>query len=322
MGQEIRALAGLPEPGEPVFYPKVGHCIYRGVTEDRVAPGTQLLELEDLEEGSRILIPLPRVPQLNLRPAGTAFQEIQEVLAAEFEEPLEDEDERHKLVETLITDGSPRALAQSLKRLHLLRQTTGLSREEEQTRKKIRSWLAAEVSISKDCTRAEAQAFMTRILQETMAEHEKKEKEEAKERRRAAREQKKAEEAAAEALAAGASNVADVFGPPVGTEEVEHAGQPVQAESAAAVPDDDHDHAHEPESTEPIETAEQAKLAEQVQGAEPGDRVEPVEPAEPVESAAHTDVVPPKTSDGTPDTAPETSEGTPPRRTEEESPPR
>jgi RNA polymerase-interacting CarD/CdnL/TRCF family regulator len=215
VGEDNAVLAELPEPGEPVFYPKVGHCIYRGVTEDRVAPGTQLLELEDLEEGSRILIPLPRVPELNLRAAGTAFQDIQEVLAAEFEDPIEDEDERHKLIETLITDGSPRSLALSLKRLHLLRQTTGLSREEEQTRKKVRSWLAAEVSISRDSTRAEAQAFMTRILQETMAGHEKKEKEEAKERRRAAREQKKAQEAAADALVAGGPNVADVFGPPL-----------------------------------------------------------------------------------------------------------
>ena len=246
MGEDISVLAELPEPGEPVFYPKVGHCIYRGITEDRVAPGTQLLELEDLEEGSRILIPLPRVPQLNLRPAGTAFQEIQEVLAAEFEDPIEDEDERHKLVDALITDGSPRALAQSLKRLHLLRQTTGLSREEEQTRKKIRSWLAAEVSISKECTRAEAQAFMTRILQETMAEHEKKEKEEAKERRRAAREQKKAQEAAAEALADASNVAADVFGPRVRTEEVEHAEQ---VEQAAAAPNHDHGHDREPPGT-------------------------------------------------------------------------
>jgi hypothetical protein len=184
-------------------------------------------------------------------------------------------------------------LAQSLKILHLLRQTTGLSREEEQTRKKIRSWLAAEVSISRDCTRAEAQAFMTRILQETMAEHQKKEKEEAKERRRVARELKKAQEAAAEALAAGASNVADVFGPPVGTEEVEHA-EPKEAAQH-----------HEPESTEPIETAETA---------EPGDR------AEPVESAGHTGVVQAKTPPGTPDVAPENNEDTP-TRAEEESPP-
>jgi len=219
VGEDSSVLAKLPEPGEPVFYPKVGHCVYRGVTEDRVAPGTQLLELEDLEEGSRILIPLARVPELNLRAAGTAFQEIQDVLAAEFEEPIEEEDERHRLIETLITDGSPRSLALSLKRLHLLRQTTGLSREEEQTRKKVRSWLAAEVSISRDSTRAEAQAFMTRILQETMAGHEKKEKEEAKERRRAAREQKKAQEAAAEAVIAGGPNVADVFGPPLVPED-------------------------------------------------------------------------------------------------------
>lgn len=210
MSQEHPALEGLPEPGEPVFYPKVGHCIYRGVTEDRVAPGTKLLELEDLEEGSRILIPLERVPQLNLRPAGTALEEIKEVLSADFEEPLEDEGERHELIESLISDGSPRALAQSLKRLHLLRQSSGLSREEEQTRKKIRSWLAAEVSLSRECTRAEAQAFMTRVLQESMAQHEKKEKEEAKERRRAAREQKKAEEAEA---ATPAENPMDaVFG--------------------------------------------------------------------------------------------------------------
>ena len=195
MAQDNPVLAGLPEPGEPVFYPKVGHCIYRGVTEDRAAPGTELLELEDLEEGSRILIPLARIPQLNLRPAGTAFEEIKRVLSSEFEEPIEDEDERHALTERLIVDGSPEALSRALKQLHLLRQTEGLGREEEQTRKKIRSWLAAEVSISRECTRAEAQAFMTRVLQESLAEHERKEKEEAKQRRRAARQQRKAEEA-------------------------------------------------------------------------------------------------------------------------------
>ena len=195
MAQENPALLGLPEPGEPVFYPKLGHCIYRGVTQDRAAPGTELLELEDLEEGSRILIPLARVPQLNLRPAGRASEEIKRVLSSEFEEPIEDEDERHALTEQLIVDGSPEALSRALKQLHLLRQTEGLDREEELTRKKIRSWLAAEVSLSRDCTRAEAQAFMTRVLQESLAEHERKEKEEAKERRRAARQQRKAEEA-------------------------------------------------------------------------------------------------------------------------------
>ncbi len=202
MAQENPALLGLPEPGEPVFYPKLGHCIYRGVTQDRAAPGTELLELEDLEEGSRILIPLARVPQLNLRPAGRASEEIKRVLSSEFEEPIEDEDERHALTEQLIVDGSPEALSRALKQLHLLRQTEGLDREEELTRKKIRSWLAAEVSLSRDCTRAEAQAFMTRVLQESLAEHERKEKEEAKERRRAARQQRKAEEASsADALA-------------------------------------------------------------------------------------------------------------------------
>jgi len=163
----------------------------------------KLLELEDMEEGSRILIPLARVPQLNLRPAGTSLEEIRGVLSSEFEQPPEDEDEneRRALIEKLITDGSPVALARALKRLHLLRQTEGLDREQEQMRKKVRSWLAAEISIAKECTRAESQAFMTRILQETVATHEQKEKEEAKERRRAAREQKKAEAALAEEAA-------------------------------------------------------------------------------------------------------------------------
>ena len=237
MGQDTPPLAGLPEPGEPVFYPKVGHCIYRGVTEDRGAPGTELLELEDLEEGSRILIPLGRVPELNLRSAGKDLDEIKQVLSAEFEETLEDDDERHQLIEKLIVDGSPRALALSLKRLHLLRQTTGLTREEELTRKKIRSWLAAEVSISKECTRAEAQAFMTRALQDSMAEHEKKEKEEAKIRRRAAREQKKADEAAAAARAEEA--LRPVFStpePPVTPEKTDEP-EPAAADSAPASAD-------------------------------------------------------------------------------------
>ncbi len=205
MGGDEATVAGLPEPGESIFYPKVGHCIFRGVIEDRVAPGTKLAELEDMEEGSRILIPLARVPELNLRPAGGGLDAIKEELSAQFEEPFSDEEDRHQLIEQLITEGSPRSLARALKRLHFLRQTTGLSREEEQTRKKVRSWLAAEVALSKECTRAEAQAFMTRLLQDAMSAHRLKEKEEAKERRRAAKEQKKAESAAAKAESAAAA---------------------------------------------------------------------------------------------------------------------
>ena len=206
-------LAGLPEPGEPVFYPKVGHCVYRGLTEDRAAPGKKLVELEDLEEGSRILIPTERVPKLGLRPAGRKLEEIQAELSAEFEQPLEEEQQLEELIEDLVSEGSPRALAKGLKRLHLLRQTTGLSREEEQTRRKIRSWLAAEVALSKDCTRAEAQALITRILQEAMNAHRRKEREEAKERRRQVKAQKAAEDAAAlraeeEAVSSTAAGVA------------------------------------------------------------------------------------------------------------------
>jgi len=189
------ALVGLPDPGEPVFYPRVGHCVYRGLTEDRAAPGKKLVELEDLEEGSRILIPMERVPKLRLRPAGRALEEIQQELSSQFEQPSDDEENLGSLIEELVTDGSPRNLAKGLKRLHLRRQTTGLSREEEQTRRKIRSWLAAEVAISKDCTRAEAQAFITRILQDAMSAHRQKEREEAKERRRQVKAQKAADAA-------------------------------------------------------------------------------------------------------------------------------
>lgn len=196
MEQDAPGKTQLPEPGRPVFYPKVGHCIYRGTTADPAAPGTELLELEDMEEGSRILIPMERVPSLGLRPAGAELEEIKEELGAEFEQPLESDDERHRLVDELVAEGTPRSLARALKRLYLIRQTAGLSREEEQVRRKIRSWLAAEVALSKDCTRAEAQALITRALQETMAAHRKKEKEEAKERRRAAKAQRLAEEEA------------------------------------------------------------------------------------------------------------------------------
>jgi RNA polymerase-interacting CarD/CdnL/TRCF family regulator len=202
LGGDEATLARLPKPGEPIFYPKVGHCVFRGVTEDPAAPGAKLVELEDIEEGSRILVPLARVPELNLRPAGMAMQAIQEELSSKFEEAIPEDADRHRVIEVLITEGSPGSLARALKRLHFLRQTTGLSREEEQTRKKIRSWLAAEVSISKECTRAEAQAFMTRVLQDAMSAHKLKEKEDAKERRRAAKEQKKSDGVAAAAAVA------------------------------------------------------------------------------------------------------------------------
>lgn len=196
VGQEAPANSGLAEPGRPVFYPKVGHCIYRGIVEDPAAPGTKLVELEDIEEGSRILVPMERVPNLGLRPAGAFLDEIKEELSSQFEPPLESEEARQALVQELINEGSPRGLAKALKRLHLARQS-GLSRDEEKTRRKIRSWLAAEVALGRDCTRAEAQALITRILQETMAAHRRKEREEAKERRRVAKAE--AEREAAEA---------------------------------------------------------------------------------------------------------------------------
>jgi CarD family transcriptional regulator len=195
VGELNHAETELTEPGRPVFYPKVGHCLYRGIVEDNAVPGLKLLELEDIEEGSRILVPVDHVPKLGLRPAGSALEEIREELSKEFEAPLETDEERGQLIEELVSEGSARGLAKALKRLHLIRQTQGLSREEEQTRRRIRSWLAAEVALARDCTRAEAQALITRILQEAMATHRKKEKEEAKERRRAAKAaEKKADE--------------------------------------------------------------------------------------------------------------------------------
>ena len=162
-------------------------------------PGVKMLEMEDIEEGSRILVPLDRVPKLGLRPAGASLEEIREELSVEFEVQLEEEQERQKLIDELITEGTPRGLAKALKRLHLVRQTQGLSPEEEHIRRKIRSWIAAEVALARDCTRAEAQALITRILQETMSAHRKKEKEEAKERRRAAKAAEVQENASKEA---------------------------------------------------------------------------------------------------------------------------
>ena len=221
MGGDEATLARLPKPGEPIFYPRVGHCIFRGVIEDPAAPGAKLVELEDIEEGSRILVPLSRVPELNLRPAGMAMQAVQEELSAEFEGPLPEDADRHRVIEELISEGSPRSLARALKRLHFLRQTTGLAREEEQTRKKIRSWLAAEVSIGKECTRAEAQAFMTRVLQDAMSAHKLKEKEEAKERRRAAKELKKSDAVAAVVATPAVQAVQAVQGRPASHESTE-----------------------------------------------------------------------------------------------------
>jgi len=221
LGGDEATLARLPKPGEPIFYPRVGHCIFRGVIEDPAAPGTKLVELEDIEEGSRILVPLSRVPELNLRPAGMAMEAVQEELSAEFEVPLPEDADRHRVIEELISEGSPRSLARALKRLHFLRQTTGLAREEEQTRKKIRSWLAAEVSIGKECTRAEAQAFMTRVLQDAMSAHKLKEKEEAKERRRAAKELKKSDAVAAVVATPAVQAVQAVQGRPASHESTE-----------------------------------------------------------------------------------------------------
>ena len=225
-------LAGLPEPGEPVFYPKVGHCVFRGVIEDRVAPGARLLELEDVEEGSRILIPLDRIPELHLRAAGDSLEAIQEELSSKFEEPMEGDEARHGKIDELVSEGSPRNLARALKRLHFLRQESGLSREDEQTRKKIRGWLAAEVAISKDCTRAEAQAFLTRALQDAMSEHKQREKEEAKERRRAVKEQKKADARAA-AAADAAAEAAEAKAK-VAAAEAEARAEAAEAEAKAA----------------------------------------------------------------------------------------
>ena len=187
---EKNDLTDFPQPGEPVFYPKVGHCVYLGQTKNSNIPGVQLLELESLDGGARLLVPIDKVTQLKLRNAGKSMDEIQNILSSEFEEPLEDENELQKLIDILIIEGTPRSLCLLLKRLHLANHQESLSRENEKVRKKIRSWLATEVSIEKGCTRIEAQALMTRLLQQAVAEYKLKEKRESQERRRALREQK------------------------------------------------------------------------------------------------------------------------------------
>jgi RNA polymerase-interacting CarD/CdnL/TRCF family regulator len=287
--QDDPALGGLPAPGEPVFYPKVGHCVYRGVTEDRAAPGKKLVELEDLEEGSRILIPTERVPNLGLRPAGRSLDEIQQELSSEFEPSSEDAGELD--IDALINDGSPRNLAKGLKRLHLLRQTTGLSREEEQTRRKIRSWLAAEVALSKDCTRAEAQAFITRILQETMNAHRRKEREEAKERRRQVKAQKAAEDAGTQ-QGSLSGTLLDQPGPPLPERVVDESE--ASAEPPEPVEATSEEHASSPNEAAPSSDTEETDTAVQVPPVEPPlqnllEEASPEEDSEPTESAAPTE---------------------------------
>ncbi|MGH9461934.1 MAG: hypothetical protein ACRD1X_11995 [Vicinamibacteria bacterium] len=294
MHQDDPALGGLPAPGEAVFYPKVGHCVYRGVTEDRAAPGKKLVELEDLEEGSRILIPTERVPNLGLRPAGRSLDEIQQELSSEFEPTSPTpEDEGELDIEALINDGSPRNLAKGLKRLHLLRQTTGLSREEEQTRRKIRSWLAAEVALSRDCTRAEAQAFITRILQETMNAHRRKEREEAKERRRQVKAQKAAEDAGAQLGSLSRTDL-DQPGLPLAEPIVDESeASTATPESVEATSDE---HAASPTETAPSsDTGETDPAAAHVPPAEPPllqnlqEEASADEDSEPTEGAAPTE---------------------------------
>ena len=295
MHQDDPALGGLPAPGEPVFYPKVGHCVYRGVTEDRAAPGKKLVELEDLEEGSRILIPTERLHNLRLRPAGRSLEEIQQELSSEFEPtsptPPTPEDKGDLDIEALINDGSPRNLAKGLKRLHLLRQTTGLSREEEQTRRKIRSWLAAEVALSKDCTRAEAQAFITRILQEAMNAHRRKEREVAKERRRQVKAQKAAED---DTTQQGSLSGTDLDQPGLPPAEPIVDESEVSTAPPESVEPTSEEYATSPNEAVSTSDTEEPDTATHVPAAEPPlqnlqEEASPEEDSEPTESAAPTE---------------------------------
>jgi hypothetical protein len=79
------------------------------VTEDPAAPGAKLVELEDIEGGSRILVPLARVPELNLRPAGMAMDAIQEELSSQFEEAIPEDVDRHRSSRSSLPKARPGA---------------------------------------------------------------------------------------------------------------------------------------------------------------------------------------------------------------------
>jgi hypothetical protein len=145
LGADEATLARLPKPGEPIFYPKVGHCVFRGVIEDRAVPGARMVELEDTEEGSRILVPLSRVPALNLRPAGLAMEAIQQELSSQFEEAIPEDADRHRVIEELITDGSPRSLARARPRAWLARKNRRGRRSAAGWRQRWRSPKSARV---------------------------------------------------------------------------------------------------------------------------------------------------------------------------------
>ncbi len=196
--------SGVPtpeyEPGDFVFYPRVGHCEVGGVIRDE-RTGLDLLELTPQEVTGaettqhRILIPTTQLSGRGIRRPGHAPGVIADVLGSDFEPTIEDATERLDLINAQERDGSVAALALALKRLHLRREMKTITRQEERHRTRIRKWLVLEYMAEQDCSSGQAQAAITRLLSATMNKVRTREKEAARKRRKAERAARIAREA-------------------------------------------------------------------------------------------------------------------------------
>jgi len=196
--EESNTAPPVYEPGEQVFYPQHGHCEVGEVIRDE-RTGLELLELTPQEVAgtsgvqNRILVPVSQLEARRIRRPGQARGVIAEVLGSDFEPTIEDATERLDLITAQERDGSVRALALALKRLHLRREMKEktISREEERHRARIRKWLVLEYMAEEDCTPGQAQSAITRLLASTMDKVRARERDLEREQRQAARAERK-----------------------------------------------------------------------------------------------------------------------------------
>ncbi len=177
------------EPGDQIFYPQVGHCEVGDTIAD-ARSGLELLELTPQDatgavpSRNRILVPTGQLDACRIRRPGAAPGVIADILGSDFEPTIEDATERLDLIAEQEREGSVKALALALKRLHLRREMKTITREEERHRARIRKWLVLEYMAEEDCTAGQAQAAITRLLRATMMKVRNREKEAARQRRK------------------------------------------------------------------------------------------------------------------------------------------
>ena len=156
--------------GDPIVHPTYGAGVIED-TRDFIMDGdTQQYAVVHLTGGNHLLLPMNRLEEIGVRPAGSSFEEVDQIFAKDPRELSTNPKIRQARIRKRVLGGNPLRLAEVLRDLAWYEQDQRLLTKDTIYQDRARHLLASELALRHDIEIDEAAQQLEAMLSRTMSE--------------------------------------------------------------------------------------------------------------------------------------------------------